>query len=68
MPITKLGQLSANELSDLQQKHFDVDMKLRDHMTTMPLDMKLLMLSKMPSFVDGLRSELEAKKQQTEGM
>lgn len=68
MPITKLGQVSSNEISDLQQKHFDVDMKLRDHMTTMSLEQKMALLNRMPGLIDEIKLQQAQQELDKQGM
>lgn len=58
MPITKLGQISSNEISDLQQKHWDVDMRLRDELTVLSLEQKLVLVNRLPGLVDEIKMEL----------
>lgn len=68
MPITKLGQISSNEISDLQQKHWDVDMKLRDVLTVMSLEQKMALLNRLPGLVDEIKLQLAQKEIQNQGM
>jgi len=68
MPITKLGQVSSNEISDLQQKHFDMDMKLRDYFTVMSLEQKMAMLNRLPGLIDEIKLQLAQKEIQNQGM
>lgn len=58
MPITKLGQISSDEISDLQQKHWDVDMRLRDELTVLSLEQKLVLVNRLPGLVDEIKMEL----------
>jgi len=58
MPITKLGQISSNEISDLQQKHWDVDMRLRDQLTILSLEQKLALVNRLPGLVDEIKMEM----------
>jgi len=68
MPITKLGQVSSNEISDLQQKHFDIDMKLRDYFTVMSLEQKMALLNRIPGLIDEIKLQLAQKEIQNQGM
>jgi len=61
MPITKLGQLSSNELSDIQQKHWDVDMRLRDNLTILSLEQKMALLNRLPGLIDEIKAQLAQK-------
>lgn len=58
MPITKLGQVSSNEISDLHQKHFDIDMRLRDQLTVMSLEQKMALLNRLPGLIDEIKLQL----------
>jgi len=68
MPITKLGQLSTTELNDVQQKHFDIDMRLRDHLTVMSLEQKMALLNRLPGLIDEIKLQLAQKDVQNAGM
>jgi hypothetical protein len=57
MPTSKLGQSSSNQVSDLNQMHFDVDMKIRDTLTTAPLNVKRKLASRLPQIIDEMKSE-----------
>ena len=64
MPITKLGQVSSNELSSLQQKHFDIDMRLRDYLSVLSMDQKLALVSRLPGLIDEIKAELAQRTSQ----
>jgi|WetSurMetagenome_2_1015567.scaffolds.fasta_scaffold1183154_2 hypothetical protein len=68
MPITKLGQVSSSEISDLQQKHFDIDMRLRDQLTVMSLEQKMALLNRLPGLIDEIKLQLAQKDVQNAGM
>jgi len=60
MPISKLGQIASNEINDLAQKHFDVDMKIRDVLTTASLNAKSVLATRLASIVESIEAELQA--------
>jgi hypothetical protein len=60
MPVAKLGQSSINEVNNIQQKHWDIDMKIRDVLAAAPLNVKQVLASRLPSIVNEIDSELKA--------
>ena len=68
MPVTKLGQSSSNEVNDLQQKHWDVDMKIRDMMAGQSLNAKMALAARLPRVMDEIESEMKAKETHMQGV
>jgi len=60
MPTQKLGQIASNQINDLAQKHFDIDMRLRDTLTTASLDVKQTLATRLPSILEAISAELQA--------
>lgn len=60
MPTQKLGQIASNQINDLSQKHFDVDMKIRDILQVVTLDAKTILASRLDSIVNGIEAEIKA--------
>lgn len=58
MPTAKLGQVSSNAINDVQQKHWDAMMRIREFIDVLTLDEKLKLIAKMPSVIDGIKSEM----------
>lgn len=60
MPVAKLGQIASNQINDIAQKHFDIDMRIRDTLTTATLNAKQVLASRLPSILEQIESELVA--------
>ena len=60
MPTQKLGQIASNQINDLAQKHFDIDMRIRDSLTIASLDVKTVLATRLPSILEGISAELQA--------
>ena len=60
MVMMKLAQTSSNEMNDLMQRHFDVDMKIRDILTTASLSAKTELLGKLPQILADIDSQQKA--------
>lgn len=60
MPTQKLGQIASNQINDLAQKHFDIDMRLRDTLTTASLDVKTVLATRLPSILESIQAEIQA--------
>lgn len=58
MPTVKLGQAPSNALSDVQQRHWDADMKIREHLSIMSLDEKMKLIVRLPGVIAEIRAEL----------
>jgi hypothetical protein len=58
MATAKLGQVSSNQISDLAAKHWDVDMKIRDMLSTASLDVKTKLAMRLGGLIDEIKSEL----------
>lgn len=58
MAITKLGQLSHNAVNDLQQRHFDANMKMGEIFNDLPLDLKNKVITMMPQFISEIKAEM----------
>lgn len=61
MATAKLGQSSSNQVSDLQQQHFDVDNRIREVLTVASLDVKRSLVSRLPSMIEEIKSEMQRK-------
>ncbi len=61
MVVAKLGQSSSNEVNDIQQAHFDVDMKLREVLTVASLDVKRMLVSRLPAVIEEIKAEMQRK-------
>ena len=60
MPTQKLGQIASNQINDLAQKHFDLDMRIRDSLTTASLDVKAVFATRLPSILESIQAEIQA--------
>ena len=58
MPTAKLGQVSSNEVSDLMQKHWDADQKIRELLVNASLDVKMKVASRLPMMMDEIKAEM----------
>ena len=67
MPVMKIGQASHNEVSKLEQQHFDLNMKIRDILDTIPLDVKARLVTKLPGVIDEIDAEMKASDQNIGG-
>jgi len=65
MPTAKLGQIASNEINDLSQKHFDVDMKIRDILSAQSLDVKRMLVDRLTGMCDQIKTEIETRNQGT---
>ncbi len=61
MAMHKLGQVSHNAINDLQQKHFDMNMKLGEIMNDASLDVKAKIVLRLPGLLDEIKAELESR-------
>jgi len=61
MPTAKLGQIASNEINDLSQKHFDVDMKIRDILSAQSLDVKRMLIDRLTTMCDQIQTELDIR-------
>lgn len=61
MPTAKLGQIASNEINDLAQKHFDVDMKIRDILSAQSLDVKRMLIDRLTGMCDQIQTELDTR-------
>ena len=59
MPVTKIGQTSHTAVNELQQKHFDVDMKIREVLNILELKVKMKLASRLPQIVDEIKADME---------
>lgn len=60
MPTQKLGQIASNQINDLAQKHFDVDMRIRESLTTASLNAKNILATRLPAIIEGIEAEMAA--------
>lgn len=60
MPTQKLGQIASNQINDLAQKHFDIDMRIRDSLTVASLNAKTVLATRLPGILEAIESELQA--------
>ena len=67
MPVMKTGQASHNEVNDLQQKHWDLDMKIREVLDMVPLNVKGRLVLRLPGVLDEIKSEMKALDQNNGG-
>jgi hypothetical protein len=58
MPTQKLGQASSSEMSALMQRHWDVDMKIRDILSAVSLDVKGKLALRLGGLIDEIKNEL----------
>jgi len=65
MPTAKLGQIASNEINDLSQKHFDVDMKIRDILSAQSLDVKRMLVDRLTGMCDQIKTEIDTRNQGT---
>ena len=61
MPVTKLGQASHNELSDLRQKHFDLDIRIGEVLNSASLDIKGKIVARLPGLIDEINAEMKQR-------
>jgi len=61
MAITKLGQASHNELNDVRQKHFDLDIRLSEILAMTNLEIKQALIARLPGMIDEIKAELMAR-------
>ena len=61
MAVAKLGQASHNEINDLRQKHFDLDIKLGEVLNTTTLDIKQIVVARLPQLIDEIKAEMAAR-------
>lgn len=60
MPVTKLGQIASNQINDIAQKHFDIDMRIRETLTVASLNAKQVLASRLPSILESIEAEIVA--------
>lgn len=48
-------------MNDMMQKHFDLDMKIRDVLTTANLQVKTILANRLQGILDGIDSEMKAQ-------
>jgi len=60
MPTMKTGQASHNEISKLEQDHFDLNMKIRETLDIIPLSVKAKLAVRLPALVDDINAELKS--------
>ena len=60
MPTAKIGQASHNQINDLQQKHWDVDMKIREVLDLASLEAKTKLATRISGLLDEINAELRA--------
>lgn len=58
MATSKLGQASSIQMSDLMQKHWDIDMKIRDILSAASLDVKTKLATRLSGLIDEIKGEL----------
>ena len=61
MVMQKLGQVSHNAINDLQQKHFDMNMKMGEVMNDVPLDVKAVLITRLPGLISEIKAEMMAR-------
>jgi hypothetical protein len=61
MPTAKLGQIASNDINDLSQKHFDVDMKIRDILSAQSLDVKRMLCDRLQGVCDQIKTEMDSR-------
>jgi len=61
MAVAKLGQASHNELNDLRQKHWDLDIKLGEILNTASMEVKMAVVSRLPGLIDEIKAEMAAR-------
>jgi len=60
MVTRKIGQASHNEVTQLQQQHFDLDMRIREYLDMLSIEMKQKLVAKMPMIIDEINAELKS--------
>jgi hypothetical protein len=60
MPTMKIGQVSHNEITKLQQEHFDLNMRIREVLDIISLNVKAKLISRLPGLIDEINAELRA--------
>jgi len=61
MAVAKLEQASHNELNDLRQKHWDLDIKLGEILNTASMEVKMAVVSRLPGLIDEIKAEMAAR-------
>ena len=61
MVVAKLGQSSSNEVNDIQQAHFEVNSKIHEVLTVASLDVKRMLVSRLPAVIEEIKSEMQRK-------
>jgi len=60
MPTMKVGQVSSNTVSDLQQKHWDLDRKIGETLGMVNLNVKAKLALRIPQLVEEINAEIQA--------
>ena len=64
MPTVKLGSSSLTDISKMRNEHFDLDQRINELLSTVDIDIKRKLHSRLPGLVDEIKSEIRQTSQE----
>jgi hypothetical protein len=61
MAVAKLGQASHNEITNLRQQHFDLDVELGEVLNTTSFEIKRMIVARIPQLIAEIKAEMAAR-------